>query len=73
MSRVIHREFSKNGWLITTRAARILPWGQACLNHQKALRCWKSQVTEVRLVTEWWGVLSWAGLHHEYRLENLAV
>ena len=28
-------EFSRNGWLITTRGARILPWGQAYLNHQK--------------------------------------
>jgi hypothetical protein len=34
-------EFSRTGWLITTRAARILPWGQVYLNRPKAFRCWK--------------------------------
>ena len=46
-------EFSRNGWLITTRAARIPAWGQAYLTHQKAFRCRKFQVTEFRVVTEW--------------------
>ncbi len=37
----------------TTKAARISVGGQAYLNHQKAFRCWKFQVTEFRVVTEW--------------------
>ncbi len=46
-------EFSKNGWLITTRGAGTPAWGQAYLNQQKAFRCWKFQVSEFRVVTEW--------------------
>ena len=52
-------EFSRNGWLITTRAARIPGWGQAYLNHQKAFRFWKFQATEFRVANELSGVLSW--------------
>jgi hypothetical protein len=47
-------EFSRTGWLITTRAARILPWGQAYLNHQKAFPSGAGNfVTEFLVVTEW--------------------
>ena len=46
-------EFSRNGWLITTRAARIPAWGQAYLTHQKAFRWWKFQVKEFRVGNEW--------------------
>jgi len=52
-------EFSKNGWLITTRGARIPAWGQAYLNHQNAFRCSKFQVNEFRVANKWWGTLSW--------------
>jgi hypothetical protein len=37
----------------TTGAARIPAWGQEYLNHQKAFRCWKFQVTKFRMVAEW--------------------
>src|SRR5215469_3557891 len=53
-------EFSKTGRLITTRGARTPAWGQAYLNHRKAFRCWKFQVTEFRVVNKWQGTLSWA-------------
>jgi hypothetical protein len=47
------REFSKNGWLITTRGERIPASDQAYLNHQKAFRCLKFQVTEFGVVNKW--------------------
>ena len=32
--------------------AHIPAWGQAYLNHHKAFRCWKFQVTEFRVASE---------------------
>ena len=40
------------GILKETGAARIPAWGQAYLNHHKAFRCWKFQVTEFRVANE---------------------
>ena len=33
------------------KGVRIPAWGQTYLNHQKAFRCWKFQVTEFRVVS----------------------
>ena len=47
------RRCSRDDEVFAEHSPRILPWGQAYLNHQKAFRRRKFQVTEFRVVTEW--------------------